>query len=192
MTHEALFRWGFVADIFAFATFLVVTALLYQLLKPVNRSVSLVAAFFSLVACTVQAVASAFHLAPFVLLSGSPYLRAFTTEQLQALALTSMKLRALIYHSAGLVFLGLWCILIGFLILRSQFMPRILGVLVALAGFAYLPFLSPPLARSLLPYILIPAGVGQIALTLWLLAAGVNAERWREQAAIRAQPTATP
>lgn len=87
LAHQPLWRWGFAADIFAFASYVALTALFYELFKPVNRSVSLVTAFFSLVACAVQAVSSLFHLAPLVLLGGTPYLRVFNVEQLQALAL---------------------------------------------------------------------------------------------------------
>src|SRR6202049_2848052 len=83
IAHEPLFRLGFAADIIAFASYIALTALLYELLKPVNRSLSLVAAFFSLVACVVQAISSLFHLAPLVLLGGAPYLSVFTVEQLQ-------------------------------------------------------------------------------------------------------------
>ena len=182
LAHESLWRWGFAADILAFASYVALTALLYELFKPVNRSVSLVAAFFSLVACVVQAVSSLFHLAPLVLLGGTPYLRAFNVEQLQALALVFLRLRAAAYHSIGLVFFGLYCLLIGYLIFRSTFLPRIIGVLMMLAGLSYLTFLSPPLAQSLQPYILIFPGVGQISLTLWLLVIGVNEQRWKEQA----------
>lgn len=70
MAHEPLFRLGFAADIIAFASYIALTALLYELFKPVNRSLSLVAAFFSLVACVVQTISSLFHLAPLVLLGG--------------------------------------------------------------------------------------------------------------------------
>src|SRR2546427_10532303 len=87
MAHEPLFRLGFAADIIAFASYIALTALLYELFKPVNRSLSLVAAFFSLVACVVQAISSLFHLAPLVLLEGAPCLSGFTVAQLQALAL---------------------------------------------------------------------------------------------------------
>jgi uncharacterized membrane protein YozB (DUF420 family) len=80
----------------------------------------------------------------------------------------------------------LYCLLVGILILRSTFLPRILGVLMVLAGLSYVLFLSPPLARSLQPYILVFPGVGQISLTLWLLAIGVNAQRWKEQASAAA------
>jgi len=85
-------------------------------------------------------------------------------------------------HNIGLVFFGLYRLLVGILILRSTFLPRILGVLMVLAGLSYVLFLSPPLARSLQPYILVFPGVGQISLTLWLLVFGVNEQRWKEQA----------
>ena len=155
MAHESLFRLGFVADIIAFASYIVLTALLYELLKPVNRSLSLVAASFSIVACVIQAISSLFHLAPMVLLGGASYLSMFTVEQLQALALLFLRLRAAAYHNIGLVFLGLYCLLVGILILRSTFLPRILGVLMVLAGLSYVLFLSPSLGRSLQPYILV-------------------------------------
>jgi hypothetical protein len=183
MAHEPLWRWGFAADIIAFASYIALTALLYELFKPVNRSLSLVAAFFSLAACVVQAISSLFHLAPLVLLGDTPFLKVFTMEQLQALALVFLRLRAAAYHNIGLVFFGLYCLLVGILILRSRFLPRILGVLMVLAGLSYVLFLSPPLARSLQPYILVFPGVGQISLTLWLLVMGVNDQRWKAQAA---------
>ena len=182
LAHEPLWWWGFAADILAFASYIALTALLYELFKHVNRSLSLVAAFFSLVACVVQAISSLFHLAPLALLGGARYLSVFTVEQLQALALVFLKLRAAAYHNIGLVFFGLYCLLVGILILRSTFLPRILGVLMVLAGLSYVLFLSPPLVRSLQPYILVFPGVGQISLTLWLLVIGVNEQRWKEQA----------
>ncbi|MBZ5683282.1 MAG: DUF4386 domain-containing protein [Acidobacteriia bacterium] len=182
LAHEPLWRWGFAADIIAFASYIALTALLYELFKPVNKSLSLVAAFFSIGASVVQAISSLFHLAPLILLGGTPYLSVFTVEQLQALAFVSLRLRAAAYHNIGLVFFGLYCLLVGILILRSTFLPRILGVLIALAGLSYVLFLSPPLVRSLQPYVLVFPGVGQISLTLWLLVFGVNVQRWKEQA----------
>jgi len=182
LAHEPLWRWGFAADIIAFASYVALTALFYELFKPESRSVSLGAAFFSLVACAVQAVSSLFHLAPLVLLGGTPYLRVFNLEQLQALALMFLRLRAQCYHNIGLVFFGLYCLLIGYLIFRSTFLPRIIGVLMMLAGLSYLIFFSTPLARYLQPYILFFPGVGQISLTLWLLVMGVNVQGWKEQA----------
>ena len=182
LAHEPLWQWGFAGDIIAFASYIALTALLYELFKPVNRSLSLVAAFFGLVASVVQAISSLFHLAPLVLLGKSAYSSVFSLEQLQALALVFLRLRAAAYHNIGLVFFGLYLLLVGILILRSTFLPRILGVLLALAGLSYVLFLSPPLIRSLQPYILIFPAVGQISLCLWLLVMGVNVQRWEEQA----------
>jgi hypothetical protein len=77
---------------------------------------------------------------------------------------------------------GLWCVLIGYLIFRSTFMPRILGVLEAFAGLCWLTFLWPPFAHYLSPYNQTLAGLAEISLMLWPLAMRVNAKRWKEQA----------
>jgi hypothetical protein len=82
----------------------------------------------------------------------------------------------------NLVFFGFYCLLIGYLIFRSTFLPRILGALMAFGGLGWLTFLSSPLANHLSPYNLAPGILGEGALTLWLLVAGVNEERWKEQA----------
>ena len=81
-----------------------------------------------------------------------------------------------------LVFFGCYCLLIGYLILRSTFLPRILGVLMAFGGLGWLSFVSPGLSQYLSPYNMAPGILGEAALTVWLLAVGVNARRWNEQA----------
>jgi uncharacterized protein DUF4386 len=89
--------------------------------------------------------------------------------------------------SLSLVFFGFFCLLIGYLIFKSTFLPRIVGGLMALAGLGWLTFLSPPLgAKYLYPYILV-AAIGEGLLTLWLLVMGVNAEAWEEQAAAKGE-----
>ena len=80
-----------------------------------------------------------------------------------------------------LVFFGFYCSLIGYLILRSAFLPRVLGVLMALGGLGWLTFASPSLSHALYPYNLAPGIIGEGALTLWLLAVGLNEQRWNEQ-----------
>jgi hypothetical protein len=82
-----------------------------------------------------------------------------------------------------LVFFGCYCLLIGYLIFRSTFLPKTLGALMALAGLGWLTFLSPPLAKALLPYNMAPGLIGEGSLTLWLLALGVNVPRWQAGAA---------
>jgi uncharacterized protein DUF4386 len=181
LAHQALFRLALATGLIATAFYIAVTALLYELFKPVNRSLSLLAAFFSLVGCAIQAFGSVFQLAPFVVLGGSQYLSVFKVEQLRALALTFLELNA---QAANiyLVFFGVYCLLIGYLIFRSVFLPRILGVLMALAGLGWLTFLSPPFANSLTPSILVLGFLAELLLMLWLLVMGVNVQRWKEQA----------
>ncbi|WP_266172199.1 DUF4386 domain-containing protein [Dyella subtropica] len=172
---------GFAADIAVIACYVTVTALFYGLFKPVSQSLSLLAACFSLVGCTIQAFSSFFDLAPLIVLGGAQYLSVFKVEQLQALALMFSELGGQAYK-VGLVFFGLYCLLIGYLIFRSTFLPRILGVLMAFAGLGWLTFLQPLLASHLWPYIALPGFIGEGSLTLWLLVMGVNGQRWKEQA----------
>lgn len=181
MAHEPSLRLGFALGLLSIACYVAVTALFYQLFTPVNKSLALLAAFFSLVGLALQALASLFQLAPLVVLGGSPYLNAFDTKQLQALALLLLNLNALTLD-IGLVFDGLFLLLIGYLIFRSTFLPPILGVLVALAGLGWLTFLLPPLAHDLSPYIQVLGILAEVSLMLWLLFIGVNAQRWNERA----------
>ena len=180
-SHQPLFRLGLATDLIATACYIAVTALFYDLFKPVNRSLSLLAAFFSLVGCAISAFASLFQLAPFVVLGGSQYLGVFKMEQLRALALMFLELNTQAAN-IDLVFFGVYCLLIGYLIFRSAFLPRILGVLMSIAGLGWLTFLSPPLAHYLSPYILVLGFLAELALCLWLFVMGVNEQRWKEQA----------
>jgi hypothetical protein len=180
LAHASLFQLGSAANLFQFVCYVAVTGLFYDLFKPVNKSLSLLAAFFSLVGCAIGAVSCVFELAPLAVLGNAPYLNVFPAEQLRALALMFLKLYALLFNMS-FVFFGVYCLLIGYLIFRSAFLPAILGVVMMITGLAWLTFLSPALTHVLSPYIL-AAGVGELLLTLWLLIAGVNAERWKEQA----------
>ena len=179
--HEQLFWLGFASSLIAVAFHLTWALLFYDLFKPVNRSVSLLATFVILVGCALQALSSLLYLAPLLVLQGESSLSAFSPGQLQALALVFLKLNTLAFN-IYLVFFGLWCVLIGFLIFRSTFLPRILGVLLAIDGLGWMLYLSPPLATYLFPVIAVASGLAEIPLMLWLLVVGVNAERWKEQA----------
>ncbi|MEY2556879.1 MAG: hypothetical protein QOE34_304 [Verrucomicrobiota bacterium] len=184
LTNEMLFQSATAAMLLSGAFYLGVTVLIYELLKPVNRTLSLLAAFFSLVGCAVGALGCLFDLAPLVLLRGAGHLSVFTLGQLQELALVLLKVR-LEANNIGLVFFGFHCLLIGCLILKSTFLPRIIGALMLFAGLGWLTCLLPPLAESLAPYNVIPGSLGEISLTLWLLVKGVNVQRWNEQASRR-------
>ncbi|MFZ1140942.1 MAG: DUF4386 domain-containing protein [Candidatus Sulfotelmatobacter sp.] len=180
LMHERLFRLSVAVGLIATALYIAVTVLFYGLFKPVNKTVSLLAAFFSLVGCAIQAFGSLFQVAPVAVLEGSPYLSVFKVDQLQAVALMFIKLNVQATY-IYLVFFGLFNLLIGYLIFNSTFLPRILGVLMALSGLGWLTFLSPSLANYLLAYIEILGIIAEASLMLWLLAKGVNVERWNEQ-----------
>ena len=135
-------------DLIAELAYVGVTVVFYQIFKPVNKNISLLAAVFSLAGIANGAL-TAFHRAP-------------TTIN-------------------PLVFFGFYCLLIGYLIMRSTFLPRILGVLMAIGGLGWLTFMSPTLSHSLYPYNLAPGMIGEGALTLWLLVVGLNEQRWKEQ-----------
>ena len=186
MASEPLFRLGFVADLLGGAFYVGVTAILYDLLKPVSRTVSMTAAFFSLVGCAVGAACAVDLLAPVTILSGGASLNAFTPSQLQALALTALRLHALGYTIA-MVFFGVYCALLGYLTFRSSFFPRLLGVLLMLAGLGWLAdtttaFLWPSLQDAVSPVSMALGFVGEGSLMLWLLVVGVNAPKWQSAA----------
>jgi hypothetical protein len=131
----------------AIASMVGVTLLVYDLFRQVNRSLSLLAAFVSLVALAFEAV----------------------RWQPQGV-------------NIAMVFVGFYCLLFGYLIFRSTFVPRILGVLMAFGGLGWLTYVSPPLVNYVSPYNLALGILGQESVMLWLLVMGVNAQRWKEQA----------
>jgi len=179
--HEQLYRVGFAVSVLGVAFHVAWAFLFYELFKPVNRSVSRLALLVVLVCCAIQAVTAILYLAPLLVLQGGSSLAGFTTGQLQALAYTFLKLNGLAFQ-VDLVFFGLWCVLAGYLIFKSTFMPRILGVLLAIDGFGWMIYVSPPLGVQLFPFIAVASGLAEVPLQLWLIVFGVNAQRWKEQA----------
>ncbi len=181
LAHKGLFQLGFAVFMIEMACNIVFTALFYDLLKPVSRSVSLVAAFLGLTGCVIKTFSRLFFIAPLFILGGAHYLSVFSAEQLQALALLFLKVND---RGAGiaLVFFGFYALLTGYLIIRSTFLPRILGVLSVLGGLGWLTFLYPPLGSRLFLYIVVLALFGAASLIFWLLVFGVNEQRWKEQA----------
>ena len=142
-------------NLIADAFYIAVTLLFYSMFRPVNRSLSWLAAFFSLAGCANE-VLRLLNLAP--------------------------------YKINSLVFFGPFCLLLGYLIFRSTFLPRILGVLMAFAGLGWLIFLSP-LAHPLSTYLKVLGFLAEASLMLWLLVKGVNEQRWREQAGAAEPPS---
>src|SRR5205807_5576723 len=152
LTHKSLFQLGFAVYLIEMACQVALTALFYDLLKPAGRSVSLVAAFLGLAGCVIKTFSRLFYIAPLFVLGGAHYLSVFSAEQLQALALLFLKVND---RGAGvaLVFFGFYALLTGYLIIRSTFLPRILGVLSVVGGLGWLSFLYLPLAHRAFPYV---------------------------------------
>jgi len=180
LTQKSLFQLGFIVYMIEMACNIAVTALFYELLRPVSRSVSLLAAFLGLAACTIKTLSRVFYIAPLFVLGSSHYLTVFNMEQLQALAFLFLRVND---QGAGMAFpfFGFAAILKGYLILRSNFLPRFLGAWSALAGLGWLTFLSPTLGNRLFPYTAAFGLLGAAAMILWLLIVGVNEQRWKEQ-----------
>jgi hypothetical protein len=188
-----LYRAGFFADVTAMTLGVLSSVLLYKLLEVVSSGLALTVLVLDVISNAVSISASILLFAPLVILQGKGYLSVLSAEQLSALALLSINL----YESAYAISLGLFsgsCLLTGCLIFRSTFLPRALGVLLALAGICYLlntvvALMPKGFADFLLPWIFLPILVGEGALALWLLIAGVNPAKWfaiaRLQAASR-------
>jgi hypothetical protein len=193
LAAQPLYRLGIVALLVGDACYIGVTALLYTLLKPVSRTTSLLAAFFSLAGCAVGAASAVFLLTPLLLLGdGAHAMAGFTAAQLQGLAMTAVRLEGRGY-TISMMFFGVYCALIGVLVFRSGFMPRLVGALMVFAGFGWLTdvlasLLDPGLAQALDPYIMIPGSIGEMSLMLWLLFVGVNGPKWESRAAAGAVP----
>ncbi|PYX00173.1 MAG: DUF4386 domain-containing protein [Acidobacteria bacterium] len=181
LTHRGLFQLGFAVYLIEMACQMAMTALFYDLLKPAGRSVSLLAAFLGFAGCVIKTFSRVFFIAPLFVLGGAHYLSVFSAEQLQALALLFLKVNDR-GAATALVFFGFYALLTGYLIMRSTFLPRILGVVSVFGGLGWLSFLYLPLGYRLFPYIAAFGLLGAVALIVWLLVFGVNEQRWKEQA----------
>jgi len=181
LTHASLFQLGFAVYLIEMACQIAMTALFYDLLKPAGRSVSLLAAFLGFAGCVIKTLSRVFFIAPLFVLGGAHYLSVFSAEQLQALALLLLKVNDR-GAAMALVFFGFYALLTGYLMIRSTFLPRILGVVSVIAGLGWLSFLYLPLGYRLFPYVAAFGLLGAVLLILWLLVFGVNEPRWMEQA----------
>jgi hypothetical protein len=184
LAANSLFRLGFASYLIEAVCDLALTLVLYVLLRPVSRDLALLAVFFRLVATATFAMTELFYIAPALILSGADYLKAFTPEQLNSLALLSLRFYA---YGSGLfmVFYGVPSIILGYLIFRSNYLPRLLGILLALSGIgfvisSFVLILAPAYASSAF---LVPTAVAGLALTGWLLVRGVDLPKWEERAA---------
>ncbi len=188
---QSLWRFGVAAELFMLACTVSLALIFLVLLRPVSRDLALLAVFFNLVSVAVEARNELQLLAALSPLGDAAYLGAFEPEQLHAMA--SLSLSAYSYgFGVSLIFFGCECLVLGYLIWRSGYVPKAVGVLMHIAGLCYLTnsfalILAPGLAAQIFPAILLPAFVGETSLCLWLLVKGVNVDTWQRKA--RAEPT---
>src|ERR1700682_2311845 len=173
-----LYRLGFASFLIESLCDTALALILYVLLKPINKQLSLLAAFFGLMATATFAFAELFYFAPQLIL-GRPYLNTFTPDQVNSLALLSLKF----YGYAGMLFTayyGMAWIVRSYVIFRSSYLPKFLGVLVAIGGIGFvvrtfLLILAPAYASDVLLMLMFP---GVLIMNVWLLVKGANGEKW--------------
>jgi hypothetical protein len=181
---EWLFRIGIASDLIMLTFDVVVALALYVLLKPVHKSLALLAAWFRLVHATIYGITLLALFFVLQLLSGADYVTVFGADQLHALVLLFLNAHGTGYR-IGLVFFGVHCVFLGYLVFKSGYLPRILGVLLICASLGYLidsfaNFLLPNYANYEAIFLLIvavPAIIAELSLSLWLLLKGVNIQR---------------
>jgi len=173
LAHPTQYRAGVAVGLFANALYVVLTALLYDLFAPVNRGLSLTAAFLSLVGCIVQIVATTLQLAPISLLRDSALAGVFTADGLRAAAVMCLKLYALSFQISVVMF-AMFEVVLGYLIYKSSFIPRVFGILFLVAGLVWMTYLWPPLFNTF-RYVALPfAGLTELAFAMWLVLRGAD------------------
>ena len=181
---EWLWRLGVAGEIVLLTCATALALVLYVLLRRVDRELALMAVFFNLICIAIEGVAAVSLATALLPLASASYLTAFAPEQLHAMAMLAIRSHTLGFGVA-LIFFGVECVILGYLIYRSAYMPRSIGILMQIAGVCYAVnsfalLLSPTLASQLFPAILIPSLIAELSLAAWLLVKGVRAEQWEQ------------
>jgi Domain of unknown function (DUF4386) len=175
-------RLGIVSALLVQIVNIFVVLALYQLLKPVNKNMARLMVIFLLLGVPIAMLNELNQFAVLLLSSGADYLRAFTADQLHALVLLFLHLHDNGIQIAG-IFWGLWLFPMGYLVFKSGFLPRILGILLMIGCVGYL---IQSFAAFLLPNLEVNIALftfwGEVLFPLWLLIKGVNVERWEKRA----------
>lgn len=177
MANELLFRFGFMSELLSAAFFLLAAWALYALLKPVNKDLALLFVLLNFAGVAIQCASLLGELAALVVLGGADYLRAFQVDQLQALAMLLLN----VYKNGFMVsqlFFAAWLFPLGYLVFKSGFLPRILGIVLMVECFAWLIyffqfFFFPGYAWITVPCMAI-GFIAEFGLTLWLLLMGTK------------------
>jgi hypothetical protein len=186
MTSAGQFRIGFIFDLVDAVLFLLTAWALYVLLKPVNKHLSLLFLLLNLGGVAVWCCSDLFLIASQLLLSGGDYLKVFPADQLQALAMLSLYIYKYGFLGIAQLFFGAWLFPLGYVVFKSGFLPRILGVILmvhcvvwlmsALQFFLFPGFIDITFVG--ITYISYPLGfISEFGLTLWLLIMGAREQK---------------
>jgi hypothetical protein len=178
-----LWRMGIVGDLIMQVCDLPVMWALYILLRPINRNLALLNLLFNLIQTAVLVANKLSLVMVLFLLGDNSYLSAFEPQQLQTLSYLFIKLHDYGF-GIGLIFFGFVCLIEGYLIMRSGFLPKVLGYGMLAAGICYLIntfalLLTPQLSGALFPYVLVPPFLAELSLALWLTIKGVDVTKWQ-------------
>jgi hypothetical protein len=181
VASEVLFRLSLVSDLIRQALLMLLPLILYKLLKPVNKTIALLMVIFALVCAPISLLNELNHFAVLLLTRGTGYLPAFNADQLNALVTFFLELRQ--YGTFIAQFFSFWVLLLGYLIFKSGFLPRILGILLMIGGLCYtvlavLFFLAPTFNATIIGLFTF---IAESIFYLWLLIKGVKVEEWEKQ-----------
>jgi hypothetical protein len=184
MASQSLWRIGIAGDLLMHVCDIPLMLIFYVLLKPVNKNLALLAVLFNLIQTAVLVANKLNLLMPLFLLGNADYLKAFEANQLSALTYVFIKAHDYGF-GVGLIFFGFACLIYGYLLFRSGYFPRTLGVLLVLAGLSYLTnsftlILAPTYAETIFPVLLL-ALIGELSLCLWLIVKGVDLRKWEKR-----------
>ena len=183
LASDLFYRSGAATQLAVLLCDTTVAVLLFNVLRPVSHTGALLAALFRIVFVAILAAGAIFYFAPLFLLGGSAKFASLSPAEAQSLAVLSLRLYTKAFQ-IGLVFFGASIFLVGALIIRSTFLPRSLGLILLLAGVAYvmfsfLNFLTPNVAQNFGTYLLLLGFLAELSLTLWLIVFGVNPDKWQ-------------
>lgn len=185
VANTSLYRLAYTIFMVEMVAQIVTSAMFYDLLKPVNRSLARITAIIGITGAGIKTLARLFYYTPLILLGGAPYLSSLEPTQLATLSLVFIRIN----NQGGaiaLIFFGFETLFRGWLIYRSGFLPRFLGVLSMIGGIGWLTYLWPPLGSQAFVFFALFAIVGVIATSGWLFIRGVDDAKWKERAALAA------
>ena len=187
LASQGLWRAGIAGDLLMHVLDVPLIVILYLLLRPVSRTLALLATLFNIIQTSTLVANKLTLLVAVEALSSSTLRSGLSQKELEALSYLAINVHGYGF-AVGLIFFGFACIVRGYLLFVSGYFPRPLGLLLGLAGISYLInstalIVAPSLASVLFPLILLPALIGELSLCLWLLLKGVDAKAWQQQVA---------